>query len=965
MKEVQRKNSNDRDTTMIEQPGYQKNQEDQNHRELRIANVFLIAAIGLGSFYIFLSWQLQTWQMYVLSGILFTFIIAVLFARLLIMAGRTLAGIWILAIGLFVIIPVTVLLVADTGILFGISLLALIFLVIAQYLPKPQRIRVILIAVVIGVLTGTIEFIPLGFRLSMPIIQTIVPVITGIAITIGIFLYFRGLWRRSNIRTKLVLAFVLVTLVPVGVLGTQSIVISRNGLIEQAESDLFETAQAASVTLDVIIQSQLEAINSEAQHSDFLGYFEVAPVLRHGSVQEKKATRTLMNLADKNSNISSYALLDAQGLVLIDTFTGDIGKDKSDRDYYRIPLSTGEPYLSPFRFSQTTHEPSIYFSAPIVNSFGRTVGVLSARYDAKYLQELLITVTNTNNPEEYAVLLDNETYIRIAHSQNPELIYKSYASFTISEIEAFQKEFRFIAGDPYTAIFLGITHNKEMVDGVNNLTSNPVFIAPSSIYNNEPTYTGGHRLQNANWTVLVRRTERSILEPIQPLVNAIGGTVVLMIVIAIALGYVAARTLTYPITRLTDTVQKIVEGDLSKRAEITTQDETAALAKTFNFMSDQLQETLSGLEERIAERTSELEIAQQESEQRSRTLENIAEISSAISLEQNLDQMLSQVTRLVSQRLGYYHAGIFLIDETGRYAVLKAANSEGGKSMLERQHMLEVGQTGIVGHVAQTQEARIALDVGEDAVYFDNPDLPDTRSEIALPLLSRSTIIGILDVQSLEPNAFTEEDIRILNVLADQVATAIENVRLFEQTQQSLNELQDFYRQYIRQEWGALSSREKQIGYLKKVSGGNFVSEPVISKEIDQAIKAGDIVIAIPEKAKNEGSRQAVLAAPIQLHGETLGVLNIQNPAINRPWTQNEINMVKAIAERIALAIENARLLQDSQQRAAKEQVIAEITSKIGESINLNSVLQTAVEELGQFIPGSEVAIQFNSDRGD
>jgi GAF domain-containing protein len=138
---------------------------------------------------------------------------------------------------------------------------------------------------------------------------------------------------------------------------------------------------------------------------------------------------------------------------------------------------------------------------------------------------------------------------------------------------------------------------------------------------------------------------------------------------------------------------------------------------------------------------------------------------------------------LISKQFGFYHAGIFLLDERDEYAVLQAASSEGGRRMLERGHKLRVGEVGIVGHVASTGEPRVALDVGEDTAHFAHPDLPNTRSEMALPLKVQDRVIGVLDVQSTHEAAFSEDDVAVLQTMADQLATAIANARLFEQVQ--------------------------------------------------------------------------------------------------------------------------------------------------------------------------------------
>jgi transcriptional regulator with GAF, ATPase, and Fis domain len=276
-------------------------------------------------------------------------------------------------------------------------------------------------------------------------------------------------------------------------------------------------------------------------------------------------------------------------------------------------------------------------------------------------------------------------------------------------------------------------------------------------------------------------------------------------------------------------------GDYQQRAEVTSADEIGRLADAFNILTAQLRETLEGLEQRAADlvaRRAELEAANRQqaeinrqleravsqSQRRATMLQASAEVSRAITQIRDPDLLLSQITQLISHHFGFYHAGVFLIDEAGQYAALRAANSEGGQRMLARRHKLGVGSESIVGRVTNTGQARITLDVDADAIYFDNPDMPDTRSEMALPLRIEDQIIGALDVQSIEEAAFDEEDVAVLATLADQVAIALENLRLFQQTQEALAEAEEVSRRYLHQEWdgflGTGPKRQQRRGAL-------------------------------------------------------------------------------------------------------------------------------------------------------
>lgn len=354
------------------------------------------------------------------------------------------------------------------------------------------------------------------------------------------------------------------------------------------------------------------------------------------------------------------------------------------------------------------------------------------------------------------------------------------------------------------------------------------------------------------------------------------------------------------------------------------------------------------LEQRVEERTSELS-------RRASQLEAVASVARTIAFVQDLDVLLPTITRLVSQRFGFYHVGIFLLDAPRQYAVLRAANSEGGQRMLNRQHRLPLDDHSIVGYAASRGEARIALDVGTDSVHFNNPDLPQTRSEMAVPLRVAGNVIGALDVQSTETNAFSEEDVSVLTTLADQIAIAIENARLFSETKNALEEAQLTFERYAQREWRSFARQAKQRGYI--FDGKHVLPlDPNMRREpVQSALQTGRLSL---QKAST------TIAVPLKLRGQTIGVLDVRSKNGQRQWKQDEIAMLEAAAERAVLALENARLVESAQRRAARERAIGDISGKIGAVSSVESILQTAVEELGRKIGGAtEVTLEI--DTGD
>jgi GAF domain-containing protein/HAMP domain-containing protein len=425
---------------------------------------------------------------------------------------------------------------------------------------------------------------------------------------------------------------------------------------------------------------------------------------------------------------------------------------------------------------------------------------------------------------------------------------------------------------------------------------------------------------------------------------------ILLLVVSVAISFGLGRIIAAPIQRLTQVASLISAGDLNIQATATTNDEIGTLARAFNTMTSRLRETLDGLEQMVEQRTTELSLANERNERRAKQFESIAHIARTISSTRDLNVLLSQITAAINHEFGFYHVGIFLLDASKEYAILSAANSEGGQRMLERGHRLKVAETGLVGYVTGTGKPRIALDTGADAIFFDNPDLPQTRSELTLPLRVGEEIIGALDVQSTEPNAFFPEDINILSTLADQVSIAIQNAQQFEQTRQALSESELLSRQFVQSGWQQFTKHRNLVGIRHTGTRAALLYK---KKGNDESHTDG-----LPPKIKARGTS---LSLPIKLRGEVIGSVDIHAPD-SRPWDQDELDIVTAIIERAAIAMENARLLAESQKRAAKERTIGEISSKISVQSDINELLKTAAQELGRTLPGAEIAIQFNKD---
>jgi GAF domain-containing protein len=350
--------------------------------------------------------------------------------------------------------------------------------------------------------------------------------------------------------------------------------------------------------------------------------------------------------------------------------------------------------------------------------------------------------------------------------------------------------------------------------------------------------------------------------------------------------------------------------------------ELHVIAERFNANLQLLVRDRDELEQKVNDRTRVLIKKTNQLQAASYIARQTAEI-------QDLSILLDKVARLVTDQFGFYHTGIFLINETGEEAVLQAASSEGGRRMVEQGHSLAVGKQGIVGFVAAEKKPRIASDVGVDAVFFNNPDLPMTRSELALPLLIRNKVLGILDIQSDKPQAFSTEDLDVLQTLADQVAVAIENTRLLDESQAALMQLEALTSVRTREAWGQkLHGKTRAYTYTP------------LGLRAEKLPTAGENVVNIP----------------LTLRGQKIGSISLSRKG-NATINKSDEELIAEVASQAGLAIDNIRLLEEATQRAKQEQIVGKLAGRFSQSLDIDTLLQTAVREMAQLPDVSEVSV--------
>ena len=309
-----------------------------------------------------------------------------------------------------------------------------------------------------------------------------------------------------------------------------------------------------------------------------------------------------------------------------------------------------------------------------------------------------------------------------------------------------------------------------------------------------------------------------------------------------------------------------------------------------------------------------------------------------------------------------------------------------GLQMLENRPKLEVGGNSMIGTSISRAEARIALDVDQETKFFRNPYLPETRSEMALPLISRGQVLGALSIQRNQEGAFSPEDITSLQTMADQLANAIENAHLFEQTEERaeeltiLNEMARAYTQTMNVDllirhtydftsrlmdsenfYAALFHPEsKTIEFKLFVEAGVVIPPPEPFISLGEGLTDWIIMNQVPVLMQSDVTQQMTsmgikvrgrpaeswLGVPMLIGEKVLGVITVQSYDEELHFNNHDLDLLSAVASQAAVAIDNALRFQQTQARAKYEQVMREITNRVHSSTNAETILKTAVQEV-------------------
>ncbi len=803
------------------------------------------------------------------------------------------------------------------GIILFSLLIALVTPITALRVGFPRRYLAILLLIVIASLVGIVylENNPVFDRLQNSTPAAIASfaflVATGLLlVTITVISANKNF---KSLQSLLLTSFIVIVTIPT----IMAAVLSAVGAFTNSQAQTFSTLKAITNLKEnqistLIADFQNDTTKLQADRAFALNALNVLaardddPLVVENS---KRLVRFSMDnvLGTEEEQYNEIMILNTQGEVVISTISDNEGVNFENQLFFRqgtLRFYTGFTEIPSFG------NENLIVATPIFDADGRVIrGVLVLRSGASSIKGIMENTPGFENAETYLV---DRNYNPVTRTRTPVALISTQASLE--------------------AILNNVSNGQDVYEN----------------YADEPVI-GYYKWFEAMQVAIIAEVPLQFV-----IVNSaralVGSAVLALFVISIAIVSVviSARSIVHPITILAQTTESFAAGKLSARAVVDRADEIGALARSYNHMATQFQENIARLEQRVNDRTRDLE-------NQTLRLRVAAGVARDAASARDLGELLARATELIRNRFNFYHTGIFLLDNNKEYAVLVSSPTEAGKQMLANNHKLRVGEIGIVGRVAATGEPRIMLDSGADAVHFNNPYLPDTRSAMALPLKAENTVIGVLDIQSDQAQAFNEDDITIMQTMADQLATAIERTRLLQEVERSLKELESIYGQHTRENWKRLADTA-QTGN-KGYRFDHMRVEPITElPEVGRnAITTG---LTVSSK-KQSADRQTAVAIPVKLRGQTIGVISLK---LKEKYDEDTISTIELASERLASALESARLYEEARLRADREQSISQLTTAISASTSYEDILQTTVREIGTSLKDAEVTIQIIGD---
>jgi GAF domain-containing protein/HAMP domain-containing protein len=758
-----------------------------------------------------------------------------------------------------------------------------------------------------------------------------------------------------SLRNRLLIITILFALLPVLITGTVAAYISSQGL-RNASFDQLESISTLKIeqirSWLVVLQNNLDLIFATSNVRD-----NVQQLLNGGSTAQEVDRVALRNsLANYNATAGYFTevfVMDRDGKIILSTDETQEGKIQASQAYF-LEGQKGR-YINPPTYDVSLASFSIVIVQPYVNNSNQIIGVLAGRVNLSTLNDIMLQRAGLGET--------GETYIVSAN-------FAALTPLKFSETE------------------IGRTYVRTQ-GTTNAIQTQQVGSGNYLDYRGVAVVGDYHWVPELQVAVISEQDESEALSAANTVLLTAFGLMIITVFLAAIVAFLFTQSITAPITQLVRVAENVSQGNLDEQAVILQQDEIGTLAAAFNNMTGRLRDLIGSLEQRVADRTKALATA--------------AEVSRRISTINDEQELAVEVVNQLQTAFNYYHAHIYLLEENGENLVMTGGTGEAGQILLQRGHKIARGR-GLVGRAAETKESVLVPDTLQTEGWLPNPLLPETKAEIAVPILAGDRVLGVLDVQNNVANSLSQQDVDTIESIASQVAIAIQNIRQFQATQkiandlsvvanvgiatstiadsnQLLQEVVDLAKKSFRLYHAHIYLINEDRDTLVLTAGADEVGRQMVAEGrsialdsekslVARAARTGTGVVvndvrADPDFLPNPllPETRSEMAVPMLVAGQVIGVLDVQADTLNR-FTEVDINIKTTLAAQVAIALQNARSFAQARQQAERETTLNQISQRIQSATDIETALQIAARELGHALGMKPTAISLSQNIG-
>ncbi len=917
----------------------------------------IVSAFTLYTLY--LSFQTGAWQLVTISTAELACAGALAYAIYLSWRNRVDLAVKIVTGGLMGLGLIATSLIANVGLVVGFAIVIASWAMTAQVSDQRWNSVLLVAGFTIGIIVGALELFPLPTQLVVPELQSLAP---WMAVVIGLAFITLVFWQFGsyNLQAKLITVFLIVSMVSVGIVAFLNNRTTSAGLTRNVGSTLKSLAGSQGTFIGDSLERQVDnlkflSLNKvlQAKITGRNSTYTDSPAAIEARLRRLDDAWRIGDVTDPNIQIHFNTITNAGALELnefqqlfpahvevfvTDRYGGLVAATNHTSDYYQ---ADEEWWQAAFNEGQG----AVFIDQPKYDERSATYGVnMAVPVYAANSKEVVGVLHTTYRIEPILEILDR---VKLGQTGQAELFIPGGQEFK--------------AGDPKIepaddlspdSLAQLLANQMDFVEAEDAEEFIPILVSAAPV----KAVTNDSAIDDLNWTVIVHQSRREALAPLQAQLRNTVFTALVIIGLVAIVAVILAQLLAGPIMRLTTVAQQVTGGDLDVQGRVESNDEIGQLTLAFNTMTGRLRETIDTLEIQVSQRTQQLQTA--------------LDVSHRLVGILDLSDLLRQVVILTKETFNYYHVHIYLRED--QTLLMAEGYGEAGAEMKRQGHHIALdAPQSLVARAARERQVITVENVRADPFWLPNPLLPDTHSEMAVPVLLGDEVVGVLDVQSEKVGGLTQEDRATLLLLANQVAIAVRNARAFAQTQEALYEAQRLQRLYTTEAWEQFHSsrnttdyefREPTLPPLKDVTTPEAVAalqqKQTITLIANGQPKNPSPAEVSPTESPTSPSARNALATPLKLRDEIIGVLGIHDDDPERRWTEEEIALIETISEQMSLALENARLFDHTRRDAWRNQMVSETTSQVWASADIEEVMKAAVAELGNRLRASEVVIR-------